>query len=37
LGDSPTSEFYVSTFRNIVYSIFTGGVSRTRSLYHPWW
>jgi len=28
LGDFPASEFYVSTFRNTVSSIFIGGVRR---------
>ena len=28
LGDSPASEFYVQTFRNTVYSVLIGDVSR---------
>ena len=31
LGDSPASEFYVTTFRNIISSIFVGGVSSKNS------
>jgi hypothetical protein len=31
LGETPTSEFYMPTFRNTVYSISIGGVSRKNS------
>ena len=34
LGDSPASEFYVSTFRNTVCPIFIGGGSRENSCLH---
>jgi len=34
-GDSPASEFYVSTFQNTVISIFIGGVSRQNNWAKP--
>jgi hypothetical protein len=33
LGDSPASEFYMPAFRNIVSSIFIGGVNNNSAIY----